>query len=522
MYNKIIERTFVSHDPMNEANWKKTYIAIDLKSFYASVECRERGRDPLTTNLVVADRSRTDKTICLAVSPGLKSFGIPGRPRLFEVDQAVRRINAERRQKAPGRRFSGKADNINALAADPSLELDFIAAVPRMALYIDYSTRIYQIYLKYAAPEDIHVYSVDEVFIDATLYLRSSGMNAHEYAMTIIQDVLRNTGITATAGIGPNLYLCKIAMDIEAKHIPPDEDGVRIAQLDERSYREKLWGHKPITDFWRVGPGIARRLAQHGMYTMGDIARCSLGGPHDPHNEDLLFKLFGVNAELLIDHAWGMEPCEIRDIKAYKPEDSSISSGQVLSHGYTCREARTVVREMADSLALDLTAKGLVTDQIVLSIGYDAESLERGYAGEVEADWYGKTVPKAAHGSENLKRRTNSIRLIAYAAVRLFDRIADPSCLVRRMYVVAAHTQSTEALQKEEAQGEQLDLFTDYGKKAEEEAAENAALEKDDQLQLALLAIKQRYGKNAVMPGTSYREEATGRERNSQIGGHKA
>ena len=505
---------------MNEKNRDKTYIAIDLKSFYASVECRERGRDPLTTNLVVADRSRTNKTICLAVSPALKSYGIPGRPRLFEVEQAVKKINAERLQKAPGRRFSGKADNLNALAEDPSLELDYITAVPRMGKYIEYSTKIYQIYLKYAAPEDIHVYSIDEIFLDATLYLRASGQSAHEYAMTIIRDVLKNTGITATAGIGPNLYLCKIAMDIEAKHIPPDADGVRIAELDERSYREKLWHHRPITDFWRVGHGTADRLAKYGIYTMGDVARCSIGGPGDPHNEDLLYRLFGVNAELLIDHAWGYEPCEIRHIKAYRPEENSVSSGQVLSHGYTCAEARTVVREMADSLALDLAAKGLTTDQIVLTLGYDAESLRKGYRGEVQADWYGKTVPKAAHGSENLTRHTASTRLICEAAMRLYDRIADPSCLVRRMYVVAAHTLSVEVSGKEDG-GEQLDLFTDYAAVEKRKEQEEKDLAKEGQLQQTLLAIKSRFGKNAVMPGTSYKEEATGRDRNAQIGGHR-
>ncbi len=501
----------------------RTYIAIDLKSFYASVECRERGRDPLTTNLVVADRSRTAKTICLAVSPALKSYGIPGRPRLFEVDQAVARINAERLRRAPGRRFAGSADNSNALAADPSLKLDFITAVPRMAKYIEYSTRIYQIYLKYAAPEDIHVYSIDEVFIDATPYLRSMGLSAHEYTMTIIQDVLKNTGITATAGIGPNLYLCKIAMDIEAKHIPPDEDGVRIAELDERSYREKLWGHRPITDFWRVGPGIAKRLAQHGMYTMGDVARCSIGGPGDTHNEELLYKLFGVNAELLIDHAWGWEPCEIRHIKSYRPEEHSVSSGQVLSHGYTADEGRTIVREMADGMALDLAAKRLVTDQIVLSIGYDAESLEKGYTGEVKADWYGKMVPKMAHGSENLPLHTASTKMITEAAVRLYDRIVDPTCLVRRMYVVAAHTMDGEESRKAaEAEGEQLSLFGADASGGGQPAPSKEELEQESSLQQALLAIKKRYGKNAVLPGTSYREEATGRDRNSQIGGHKA
>ncbi len=507
-----------------EGSSEKTYIAIDLKSFYASVECRERGRDPLSTNLVVADESRTSKTICLAVSPGLKTFGVPGRPRLFEVEQQVARINAERQRKAPGRRFTGKSDDIYELASDPGLALGYIVARPRMQLYIDYSTRIYQTYLRYASADDIHVYSIDEVFIDATPYLRASGMTAHEYTMAIIRDILDSTGITATAGIGSNLYLCKIAMDIEAKHQQPDADGVRIAELTERSYREKLWGHRPITDFWRVGPGIARKLAQYGMFTMGDVARCSIGRPQDPHSEELLYRLFGVNAELLIDHAWGWEPCEIRHIKEYKTEEHSLSEGQVLSHAYTIDEARTVVREMADGLGLSLAAKGLETDQIVLTIGYDVESLESGYQGELDEDWYGRVIPRHAHGSENLGRFTNSAREIAQATAKLYDRIADPKCLVRRMYVVAAHTREKGAAlaEADPLQGEQLDLFTDYEAKAKQEEQAKEEREKDEQLQQALLAIKERYGKNAVLPGTSYQDEATGRSRNKQIGGHRA
>ena len=500
----------------------KTYIAIDLKSFYASVECRELGLDPLTTNLVVADKSRTDKTICLAVSPSLKAHGMSGRARLFEVVQRVAQVNARRLAAAPGRRFTGKSADALALRRDPSLELDYLVATPRMSYYMDYSTRIYQIYLKYAAPEDIHVYSIDEVFIDATAYLKTTALSAREFAMRMIREVLASTGITATAGIGPNLYLCKVAMDIWAKHIQPDADGVRIAELDEMTYRRYLWAHQPITDFWRVGRGIAKKLAEYGMHTMGDVARCSLGAENEAHNEALLYRLFGVNAELLIDHAWGWEPCEIRHIKAYKPEENSLSSGQVLSHGYKIAEARTVVREMADALSLDLAAKGLVTDQIVLSLGYDAESLSKGYEGQVQADWYGKTVPKMAHGSENLERHTASTRLITEAAMRLYDRIADPTCLVRRMYVVAAHTLREESVKEEKEQGEQLDLFTDYEAAAKEKEAEEATLEKEGQLQQALLAIKKRYGKNAVMPGTSFKEEATGRERNEQIGGHRA
>ena len=499
----------------------KTYIAIDLKSFYASVECQELGKDPLTTNLVVADKSRTDKTICLAVSPSLKAHGIPGRARLFEVVQQVRRVNAQRRAKAPGHQFKGKSANAAELENNPCLELDYIVAPPRMSYYMTYSTRIYNIYLKYAAPEDIHVYSIDEVFIDATDYLKTYGMTAHDFAMMMIQDVLKTTGITATAGIGPNLYLCKVAMDIWAKHIPADRDGVRIAELDEITYRQYLWAHKPITDFWRVGKGYAKKLADNGMYTMGDVARCSVGGPNDVQNEALLYRLFGVNAELLIDHAWGWEPCEIRHIKAFKPENNSVSIGQVLPEPYTFEKARIIVREMTDGLVMDLVDKGLVTDQIVITVGYDVESLTPDFKGAVETDWYGRKVPKMAHGSENIGKLTSSTKLIMDAAMRLYDRIADKKLLVRRMYVVANHI-SDAAAAKTKAEYEQLDLFSDLEEEKENREKEEASLAKEERLQQAMLSIKKRYGKNAILHGTSYEEGATGRDRNRQIGGHKA
>ena len=499
----------------------KTYIAIDLKSFYASVECQELGKDPLTTNLVVADKSRTDKTICLAVSPSLKAHGIPGRARLFEVVQQVRRVNAQRRAKAPGHQFKGKSANAAELENNPCLELDYIVAPPRMSYYMTYSTRIYNIYLKYAAPEDIHVYSIDEVFIDATDYLKTYGMTAHDFAMMMIQDVLKTTGITATAGIGPNLYLCKVAMDIWAKHIPADRDGVRIAELDEITYRQYLWTHKPITDFWRVGKGYAKKLADNGMYTMGDVSRCSVGGPNDVQNEALLYRLFGVNAELLIDHAWGWEPCEIRHIKAFKPENNSVSIGQVLPEPYTFEKARIIVREMTDGLVMDLVDKGLVTDQIVITVGYDVESLTPDFKGAVETDWYGRKVPKMAHGSENIGKLTSSTKLIMDAAMRLYDRIADKKLLVRRMYVVANHI-SDAAAAKTKAEYEQLDLFSDLEEEKENREKEEASLAKEERLQQAMLSIKKRYGKNAILHGTSYEEGATGRDRNRQIGGHKA
>ena len=499
----------------------KTYIAIDLKSFYASVECQELGKDPLTTNLVVADKSRTDKTICLAVSPSLKAYGIPGRARLFEVVQQVRRVNAQRRAKAPGHQFKGKSANAAELENNPCLELDYIVAPPRMSYYMTYSTRIYNIYLKYAAPEDIHVYSIDEVFIDATDYLKTYGMTAHDFAMMMIQDVLKTTGITATAGIGPNLYLCKVAMDIWAKHIPADRDGVRIAELDEITYRQYLWTHKPITDFWRVGKGYAKKLADNGMYTMGDVARCSVGGPNDVQNEALLYRLFGVNAELLIDHAWGWEPCEIWHIKAFKPENNSVSIGQVLPEPYTFEKARIIVREMTDGLVMDLVDKGLVTDPIVITVGYDVESLTPDFKGAVETDWYGRKVPKMAHGSENIRKLTSSTKLIMDAAMRLYDRIADKKLLVRRMYVVANHI-SDAAAAKTKAEYEQLDLFSDLEEEKENREKEEASLAKEERLQQAMLSIKKRYGKNAILHGTSYEEGATGRDRNRQIGGHKA
>lgn len=499
----------------------KTYIAIDLKSFYASVECQELGKDPLTTNLVVADKSRTDKTICLAVSPSLKAHGIPGRARLFEVVQQVRRVNAQRRAKAPGHQFKGKSANAAELENNPCLELDYIVAPPRMSYYMTYSTRIYNIYLKYAAPEDIHVYSIDEVFIDATDYLKTYGMTAHDFAMMMIQDVLKTTGITATAGIGPNLYLCKVAMDIWAKHIPADRDGVRIAELDELTYRQYLWTHKPITDFWRVGKGYAKKLADNGMYTMGDVASCSVGGPNDVQNEALLYRLFGVNAELLIDHAWGWEPCEIRHIKAFKPENNSVSIGQVLPEPYTFEKARIIVREMTDGLVMDLVDKGLVTDQIVITVGYDVESLTPDFKGAVETDWYGRKVPKMAHGSENIGKLTSSTKLIMDAAMRLYDRIADKKLLVRRMYVVANHI-SDAAAAKTKVEYEQLDLFSDLEEEKENREKEEASLAKEERLQQAMLSIKKRYGKNAILHGTSYEEGATGRDRNRQIGGHKA
>ena len=424
-------------------------------------------------------------------------------------------MNDQRRAKAPGHRFRDKSYDAEELKNDPSLELDYIVATPRMSYYIEYSTRIYNIYLKYAAPEDIHVYSIDEVFIDATEYLRTNGMTARDFAMLMIQDVLRTTGITATAGIGPNLFLCKVAMDIWAKHIPADKDGVRIVELNEQTYRQYLWSHTPITDFWRVGKGYAKKLADYGMYTMGDVARCSV------NNEELLYKLFGINAELLIDHAWGWEPCEIKHIKAYKPESNSISVGQVLPEPYTTEKARIIVREMTDGLVMDLLEKGLVTDQVVLTIGYDTVSVTDDFTGEVTTDWYGRKTPKQAHSSENIGRQTSSTKLIMDAMMRLYDRIVNPKLLVRRMYVVANHVVPASSL-KEEPVYEQIDLFADSDELRKQKEEEEKKLEKERRLQSALLSIKQKYGKNAILHGTSYEEGATGRDRNKQIGGHKA
>ncbi len=504
----------------------RTYIAIDLKSFYASVECMERGLDPMTTNLVVADKSRTEKTICLAVSPSLKAYGIPGRPRLFEVVQKIGEVNAQRRQKAPGHKLAGASCQAPELEKDPSLALDYIVAPPQMARYMQISGRIYEVYLKYIAPEDIHVYSIDEVFIDATSYLGTYRMTPRELAVKMIRDVLDTVGITATAGIGPNLYLCKVAMDIEAKHIPADENGVRIAELDEMSYRRQLWSHRPLTDFWRVGRGYAKKLEEHGLYTMGDIARCSLGKPADYYNEDLLYNLFGVNAELLIDHAWGWEPCTIADIKAYRPQSSSVGSGQVLHCAYSFEKARLAAKEMADLLALDLVEKGLVTDQIVLTVGYDIGNLKdpalrKEYSGEVKTDRYGRKIPKHAHGTVNLKQYTSSARQIVQAVSELFDRIVDEKLLVRRLSMAAAHVIPEKEAQNE-IQFEQLDLFTDYAALQKEQEKQEAELERERKMQKAVLEIKKKFGKNAVLKGMNLEEGATARDRNRQIGGHKA
>jgi len=505
----------------------RIYLAIDLKSFYASVECVERGLDALKTNLVVADKSRTEKTICLAVSPSLKAYGIPGRARLFEVTEKVRQVNAQRLAKSGKFGFTGESCDADELKAVPSLKLDFIAAVPRMSYYMEYSGRIYNIYLKYVAAEDIHVYSIDEVFMDITDYLRTTGMSAKEFAMRIILDVLKTTGITATAGIGTNLYLCKIAMDIEAKHIEPDENGVRIAYLDETEYRRKMWDHVPITDFWRVGVGYAKTLAENGLFTMGDIARCSLGKPEERHNEELLYKLFGINAELLIDHAWGFESCTISDIKAYRPENNSICSGQVLTEPYDNEKTRLIVREMADMLALDLLDKKLTTDQLVLMIGYDIENITdseraKSYKGEVKTDRYGRKVPKHANGSINLRMPTSSARLITEAADELFERISDKKLLVRRINITANHVCYEKEETNETAGEEQMDMFTDYDSLRENEKVEKDKLNKERRRQEAVLEIKKRYGKNAILRGMNLQEGATAAKRNSQIGGHKA
>ena len=504
----------------------KIYISIDLKSFYASVECIERGLDPLTTNLVVADASRTEKTICLAVSPSLKAHGIPGRARLFEVVQQVKKVNAARLRKAPGRAFSGVSCNDTELKSSPALSLDYIVAPPKMAYYIKYSTWIYNIYLKYIAPEDIHVYSIDEVFIDATDYLNTYNLSARELAMKMILDVLKATGITATAGIGINLYLSKVAMDIQAKHVPADNNGMRIAELDEMSYRCSLWSHRPLTEFWRVGKGYAKKLEEQGLFTMGDIARCSLGKPTDYYNEDLLYKLFGINAELLIDHAWGWEPCTIADIKAYKPSTNSIGSGQVLHSAYTFDKAKLIVREMTDLLVLDLVDKRLVTDQLVLTVGYDIDNLtnpeiKKSYHGAITTDHYGRAVPKSAHGSVNLARQTSSAKVTLDAATELFERIVDKNLLIRRVNITANHVVDEATVQKTD-NFEQLDLFTDYTAAQAKKEDEEAELEREKKMQQAILEIKKKHGKNAILKGMNLEKGSTTVDRNRQIGGHKA
>lgn len=496
---------------------KRQYIAIDLKSFYASVECVERGLDALDTCLVVADESRTDKTICLAVSPALKAYGTGGRPRLFEVVQKIRHENWKRGRNG---RLRGVSVSGKELEADPSLAVGYIVAPPRMALYVDYSTRVYSVYLRFVAPEDIHVYSIDEVFIDATSYLPIYGMTAHELAMAMIRAVLAETGVTATAGIGTNMYLCKVAMDIVAKRMPPDSDGVRIAELDEMSYRRSLWEHEPITDFWRVGSGIARRLLSYGMRTMGDVARCSV------RNEDLLYRLFGVNAELLIDHAWGWEPVTMDLVKSYRPETHSISSGQVLPTPYEGIMARTVVLEMADAVALELVEKRLVADQITLDVGYDAESLTNPeisalYKGPVRLNHYGKPVPAHGHGTVNLAGACSSGREIRAAVAALFDRVTDMRLLVRHVTLSFNHVTAENAPRRRE-EAVQLDLFTDYDALRQEEEERRRERRRERSEQEAVLRIRKMFGKNAILTGLNYSHGATQRDRNSQIGGHKA
>lgn len=505
---------------------ERTYIAIDLKSFYASVECVERKLNPLTTNLVVADAERTEKTICLAVSPSLKAYGISGRARLFEVVQKVKEVNSKRRATAPGRQFSGASYDATELAKRPELEVSYITARPRMAFYIEYSTIIYNIYLKYIAPEDMHVYSIDEVFMDVTGYLNTYKMSARELAAKIVEDIFVETGITATAGIGTNLYLCKVAMDIVAKHVTPDERGVCIAELDEMSYRKLLWDHKPLTDFWRVGRGYQKRLEEAGLFTMGDIARCSIGGDRDYYNEELLYNMFGINAELLIDHAWGYEPVTMDLIKAYKPENSSVGSGQVLQCPYSFAKAKLIVKEMTDLLVLDLVEKKLVADQMVLTIGYDIDNLidskiKNNYKGEITADRYGRKVPKHAHGSVNLGCQTSSTQIIMDAVMGLYDRIVDPNLLVRRVTVAANHVMD-EGKAKKEERFEQMDLFTDYEALERQQREQEEKLAKERKLQEAMLSVKKKYGKNAMLKGMNLQDGAMTIERNNQIGGHKA
>ena len=498
---------------------KKTcFIAIDLKSFYASVECVERGLDPLTTNLVVADESRTEKTICLAATPAIKAYGVPGRARLFEVVQKIKAANSMRRFYAPGKKLTGTSHDATELANDPNLAIDYIVAPPRMAFYMDYSARIYKVYLRYIAPQDIHTYSIDEVFINAAPYLDTYKMTAHDLAMKLVRKVLKETGITATAGIGTNLYLAKIAMDIVAKHMPPDPDGVRIAALDEMSYRRKLWAHTPLTDFWRVGKGYAEKLANMGLYSMGDIARRSL----DAQGEKELYRVFGVNAELLIDHAWGYEPCTMEAIKAYRPASTSVSNGQVLHCPYTNEQARLIVWEMADQMILDLVAKKLMTSQIVLDIGYDIENIAKGYTGPVHIDHYGRRVPKPAHGTVNLKKHSSSTKQLLHETLALYDRIVSPTLMVRRITITMGKLIDEDSATKKNEDIVQFDLFSDTEKEAKESEAAEHAEQKEKSLQHAMIAIKNKFGKNAILKAANLKEEARTIARNSEIGGHKA
>lgn len=494
----------------------RTYIAIDLKSYYASVECMERGLDPMTTNLVVADLSRTEKTICLAVSPSLKAYGISGRARLFEVVERVKEVNAERRRKAGGNLFEKSCD-AHELAVDPSRAVGYLVAPPQMAKYIQISTQIYNVYLKYIAPEDIHVYSIDEVMMDVTSYLETYHMTARELAKTMILDVLRTTGI------GSNLYLCKVAMDIMAKHVQPDKDGVRIAELDEMSYREQLWAHRPLTDFWRVGRGYAKKLEAIGIYTMGDVARCSIGKPNEYYNEELLYRMFGINAELLIDHAWGWEPCRMQDIKAYRPETNSVCSGQVLQCPYSFEKARLVVREMAEAVALDLLEKKLVTDQLTLTVGYDIENTAGGsYHGETVTDRYGRKIPKHTHGTANLPRKTSSARSITDAVLGVYDTKVNPKLSIRRLTITANRLVGEDTVQQESEAPVQFNLFDNIEVQEQRLREETAQLERERKIQEAMLDIKKKFGKNAILNGGSYLDGATAKERNKQIGGHKA
>lgn len=495
----------------------RTYVCIDLKSFYASVECRERGLDPLKTNLIVADSSRTEKTICLAVSPSLKSYGIKGRARLFEVVQKIRQVNYERKKQAPGYKLIGKSYNDDELRSNLNLAVDFIIAPPRMSYYMKYSTDIYNVYLKYLAPEDIYVYSIDEVFCDITNYLTYNKMTPRQLVTKMIHDVYETTGITATAGIGTNMYLAKVAMDIVAKHAETDERGVRMAELDEMSYRRLLWKHRPLTSFWRVGPGYAKKLEENRLFTMGDIARCSLD------NEELLYKLFGVNAEVLIDHAWGFEPTTIADIKAYKPARNSITSGQVLHCPYNYQKTKLIIKEMADSLALDLVSKRLVTDQLVLTIGYDIENLTNSrieYDGPITTDHYGRSIPKHAHGTINIDHKTSSSKIITQNLLILFDRIINKKLLVRRINVVASNV-INEDLVKDKTEYHQMDLFSDYNSRAKKVAQTRLDEKDENRLQHVLLDIKSKYGKNAILKGMNLEDGGTTIERNSQIGGHR-
>ena len=497
---------------------KTCFIAIDLKSFYASVECVERELDPLTTNLVVADESRSEKTICLAATPAIKSYGVPGRARLFEVVQKIREANGARRFYAPGHKLEGKSCDAVELSKNPSLAIDYLVAPPRMALYMDYSSRVYGIYLRYIAPGDIHTYSIDEVFINAAPYLDTYKLTARELAMKMIREVLSGTGITATAGIGTNLYLAKIAMDITAKHMPPDKHGVRIAELDERTYRQKLWAHTPITDFWRVGRGYANKLANMGLYSMGDVARKSL----DSQGERDLYRVFGINAELLIDHAWGYEPCTMEAIKSYRPSATSLSSGQVLHCPYTHEQARLIVWEMADQLILDLVAKKLMTNQIVLDIGYDIENIAQGYRGPVHTDHYGRKVPKPAHGTMSLKKHSSSTKELLRETLALYDRITSPSLLVRRITVTMGRLINEDSAARQKEATVEFDLFSDMEGTAQKEEAARLAEEKEKSLQHTMIAIKNKFGKNAILKAANLKEEARTIARNSEIGGHKA